>query len=394
MTKLYFIRHAEAEGNLYRRSQGHYDANVTPLGRTQLRALAKRCRDLPLDALWASDLHRTQSTAAAVQKAHPELALHLSPRLREIDVGVWEDRPWGNIAADWPQEMEWFTHDPEKWSVPGGEPYRAVADRMEAMARELGARYPDGSVAVVSHGLAIRALVCRILGVPSEGIDAIPYGDNTSLTLVTVEDGVLAVPWYNDASHLDSSGLSTFARQRWWREKLRRTPAAKVYSVFEPLDPEREAELYVRCYGNTWEASHGDRKGFDPAVYLASAKAHAARDPRCLVKLLTGGELAGVIELDPDRGREDGAGWVSLVYIEPEKRGGRLGIQLIGHAVSVFRREGRRSLRLHVAATNENAIGFYEAAGFRAVGTARGVRGTLRLMELDIRPRILRPEEI
>ncbi len=393
MTKLYFIRHAEAEGNLYRRSQGHYDANITPLGRAQLRALAERFRAVQLDALWASDLHRTQSTAAAVRKAHPELALHLSPRLREIDVGVWEDMPWGNIAARWPKEMEFFTHDPEKWSVTGGEPYRAVADRMEAMARELGEKYPEGSVAVVSHGLAIRALVCRVLGVSSERIGEIPYGDNTSVTLVTVENGTLAVEWYNDASHLDG-GLSTFARQSWWREKMRRTPAAKLYSRFEPMDIRREAELYVRCYGSTWEASHGNTDGFAPAAYLASARHHADRDPRCLQKLYSGGELAGLIELDPDRGREADAGWVSLLYIEPDKRNSRLGIQLIGHAVSVFRREGRSFLRLHVSETNENAVGFYEAAGFRPIGKTRGVGGVLLLMEMDIRPVILTPEDI
>ena len=32
MTKIYLIRHAEAEGNLYRRIQGHWDGSITPLG--------------------------------------------------------------------------------------------------------------------------------------------------------------------------------------------------------------------------------------------------------------------------------------------------------------------------------------------------------------------------
>ena len=30
MTTLYLIRHAEAEGNLYRRIQGHWDGSITP----------------------------------------------------------------------------------------------------------------------------------------------------------------------------------------------------------------------------------------------------------------------------------------------------------------------------------------------------------------------------
>ena len=42
MTTIYLIRHAEAEGNLYRRVQGHWDGQVTPRGDLQIAALAER----------------------------------------------------------------------------------------------------------------------------------------------------------------------------------------------------------------------------------------------------------------------------------------------------------------------------------------------------------------
>lgn len=41
MTKIYLIRHAEAEGNLYRRIQGHWDGSITPLGLQQIDARAR-----------------------------------------------------------------------------------------------------------------------------------------------------------------------------------------------------------------------------------------------------------------------------------------------------------------------------------------------------------------
>ena len=32
MTEIYVIRHVQAEGNLYRMCQGHWDGGVTPMG--------------------------------------------------------------------------------------------------------------------------------------------------------------------------------------------------------------------------------------------------------------------------------------------------------------------------------------------------------------------------
>ena len=42
MTKIYVVRHAEAEGNLYRRIHGQYDSLLTEMGMRQLEALRKR----------------------------------------------------------------------------------------------------------------------------------------------------------------------------------------------------------------------------------------------------------------------------------------------------------------------------------------------------------------
>ena len=42
MTKLYLIRHAEAEGNVFRRMHGQYNSSITPNGMRQIEALQKR----------------------------------------------------------------------------------------------------------------------------------------------------------------------------------------------------------------------------------------------------------------------------------------------------------------------------------------------------------------
>ena len=93
MTTVYLIRHAEAEGNLYRRAQGHYNSTITDRGYRQIAALAKRFADIPIDAVYSSDLARTCTTALAVT-CPKKLPLHTSEQLREVGMGVWEDRTW------------------------------------------------------------------------------------------------------------------------------------------------------------------------------------------------------------------------------------------------------------------------------------------------------------
>ena len=46
MTTIYIIRHAEAEGNRYRRIHGQYNSVVTARGWKQIAALAKRFSEL------------------------------------------------------------------------------------------------------------------------------------------------------------------------------------------------------------------------------------------------------------------------------------------------------------------------------------------------------------
>ena len=103
MTTIYLIRHAEAEGNVFRRLHGQYDSIVTPNGMKQIAALEKRFEAIDVDAVYASDLTRTCTTAGAVYKPK-YLPLHKEPRFRELACGVWEDQPFG-----------WLDHaDPER----------------------------------------------------------------------------------------------------------------------------------------------------------------------------------------------------------------------------------------------------------------------------------------
>ena len=380
-TYLYLVRHCQAEGNIYRRVHGVYDSLITPKGRKQIDALAERFRDLPVDALYASDLRRTQLTAGAVLKYH-ELPLRIEPRLREMNTGVWEDRPFGDVAFESPELMRRFNDDPASWHVAGAETYEQVQQRMRSAVEELAARHAGGTVVCVSHGMAIRDLLALYLGLPSNQLNRLPHGDNTAVSLLEFDDGGKArVVFMNDASHLPRE-LSTFARQSWWKDTSRPDPG-NIH--FRRLDPAKYPGTYTAFYEKTWRDVHGSTEGFLPSLYLSSALRHVRACPDALVTIhRPDGSCVGVTELDTERGADEGYGWICLCYVEPDCRRALLGVQLIGHAVSVFRALGRRSIRLTVYEGNAGARKFYEEYEFRPIGTLPGARGPLLLMEKEI----------
>lgn len=378
MTRIFLVRHGEAEGNLYRRAQGQTDVPLTPRGKQQVALLAGRFENETIHAAYASDLTRAYETAVAAVAAHG-LTVTKEPRLREMHLGVWENRPWGDLTWEDPEQMRLFGADPARWSTPGHEDFYALQQRMKEALLDIAAAHPDQTVLCASHGMAIRCLVALLKGVASENFNEIPHGDNTAVALLTAENGELTVEYFNDNSHLPEA-LSPFSGQLWWK---RRSGSDTQSLRYEPFDLENGRELYLACYRDAWCLAHGSLEGFDEDACWRGALLRAADSPEALLAAYRHETFTGILALDERRGRAAGKGWISFCYITPESRGIRCGIQLIGTAVARYRSLGRKSLCLTVAPSNP-ARGFYEHVGFTAVGTEPGAVEPLLVMEMPL----------
>ena len=366
MTQIFLVRHGQSEGNLFRRVQGQTDLRLTAGGRAQLPYLQKRFAPVELAAVYSSPLRRARDTAVAIVGGR-DIPLLTDERLIEMSFGAWEMRPWGEINREYPELKNAFLHDTGRWYVEGSESYAAVQERMLAVMTDL-ARANDGkTVAVASHGMAIRAFLACVSEKP-------PIVDNTSVTLLRYENGSFTVVYANDTSHLPAPPYTPF-------RELVPSGAKRCYDLrYRPYDLARDRERYVSCYRDAWLAAHGSEEGFDASACLLSAQLHAAGAPGCIVEALLEDDFAGILTLDERRGRERGFGWIAFLYVAPEFRGHHCGIQLIGTAAQRFRALGRRALRLTVAPENP-ALGFYEKAGFTRVGAEAGALGELLVME-------------
>ncbi len=369
MTEIYLIRHVQAEGNLYRVMQGHYDGGVTALGLRQADALAERFRGVKVDALYSSDLYRARLTASAIERSHP-LTLHTDARLREINVGPWEKRFFGDLLYAEPALIALFLRRPGDWRIDGAETFADVTARAFAALTEIAARHEGQSVAVVCHGVTIRCLLSKALGLDVNDPAALPIAGNTAVSHLYYDKGVFTADYLNDASHLEPLQLPAWER----------SPDLRA----ERLDPLAEPDYYSACYADAWQCAHGSLRGYEPETYLNAAAAHRRADPDAVLKLLCGDEPMGLVDLDTRRGAASGIGWVSLLYVSPAYRHRGCGIQLLGRAVMHYHALGRSAIRLNAAEDNREALAFYARQGFTALSFERTELGRLLLMEKKI----------
>lgn len=220
MTRIYLIRHAEAEGNLNRVFQGHMDADISANGEKQLEKLAERFAHIHMDALYASPLQRAYKTAQAVDSVQ-HLPIITLEGLMEINGGCWEGKPWGKLPELYPKDNDAWENHPWDFEPKSGEPMRHVFARMWETIGGVAQKNPGKTVGITSHGCAIRNYLCRAHGWPIEQLLDVSWCDNTAVSIIEYQDnGKVSITMENDASHLNG-GLSTFARQDWWKRGTR-----------------------------------------------------------------------------------------------------------------------------------------------------------------------------
>ena len=356
MTKIYLIRHAEAEGNLYRIAQGQYNSILTDLGQRQVQALEKRFADIHIDAVYASDLYRTCATAAAIY-IPKKLPLHRRRDLREICVGVWEQKTWGEIARTDPEQMENFSHRLHLWHAEGAETPAQVRDRVLRAVEEIAAENEGRTVAVFSHGCAIRILLATVQGYSLERLGETPTGSNTAVSLLEWENGKLHVVYRDDASHLEDP------RYTGGTVLKKHANALEPGLWFRPLSLPEDSDFFAGCVGGVWQES-GCREPFDANRLMAGTAGRTT-----LVGCLPEGPV-GVVQLDTDRDAAQQAGWITLLCLPRPVRQRGFGVQLLGQAVAHYRPLGRECLRVALEPEDSTGRDFCARYGFTPAGQA------------------------
>ncbi len=225
---IYLVRHGKTMLNTTDRVQGWSDAVLTPQGEEVVTAAGCGLADVSFSAAYSSDLGRAMQTANIIldeNKNSEDVVLVSDDRLREFNFGTWEGEHnelfWRAIAEDQGITLEEFltSVDPEDFANSAArldaanpesannwpaEDYDTISKRLTESINEIAeteAENGGGNVLVVSHGLALGALLKGIVPdftMPEGGLK------NASVSVVTYKDGTFTVDSVNDMSYVEA----------------------------------------------------------------------------------------------------------------------------------------------------------------------------------------------
>ncbi|MBQ1233991.1 MAG: histidine phosphatase family protein, partial [Oscillospiraceae bacterium] len=184
MTTIYFVRHVQAMGNIQRIFQGAIDTDISPQGQIQCEDLSRYFKDIKLDCVYTSPLKRAVITAEAVALGSP---IEKVEGIREIQAGVWESRSIDSLEVDYPAEFDAWQNHPWDFVVEGSESMAQVFERTGAALNEIVQKSKGQTIAVVSHGCALRSLIAHAQNFVITDLGKVGWVRNGGITKIVLE---------------------------------------------------------------------------------------------------------------------------------------------------------------------------------------------------------------
>lgn len=180
-TTVFLVRHAAHDRVGHMLCGRMPGVTLGPEGRDQAARLAAYLARRRIAAVYASPLERARETAAPIAAA-VGLPVSTCEALNEIDCGEWTGRSFAALGAD----ERWHVWNAERAraSAPGGETMAAVQARALREIQGWGTAHPGATVVAVSHADVLKAVVCAILGLSLDRLQAFDVEPASLTTLV------------------------------------------------------------------------------------------------------------------------------------------------------------------------------------------------------------------
>ena len=155
--KYFILRHGESLINVKKLSSCWPEKIHSPLtkkGELQIEQAAQRLKRENIDLIFSSDLLRTKQTAEIIGKGLGVKVI-FDKRLRDIDVGVFNEKPVEEVGQFWNkgERLSPLEHYSRRFQAapPQGENYVEIEKRMFGFVKEIDKKYQGKNILIVSH---------------------------------------------------------------------------------------------------------------------------------------------------------------------------------------------------------------------------------------------------
>lgn len=138
--EIIFETHATSLDNERQLAAGHYDVDLSALGKQEAEDLGRRYANETFVAIYCADHRRAIDTAVIAFGARDMPIIH-DRRLRECDYGAMTRFPAADVERAKPQHVT--------VPFPQGESYQQAATRMGAFLQEMASTHAGGRILII-----------------------------------------------------------------------------------------------------------------------------------------------------------------------------------------------------------------------------------------------------
>ncbi|MGC8586435.1 MAG: histidine phosphatase family protein [Candidatus Micrarchaeia archaeon] len=173
--KVIYIRHGETLENAKGVVMGQRQGRLSKRGIAQAERIAKKLRNIKIDAIYSSDLQRAYKTAQIIARLHtPALHVAKAKALRECYYG----RLQGKHRKDYGGEEFRYRYFAGEFKKYGVEDPKKAYTRVSNFIKRIYEKHKNKDIAIVSHGSLFRIFAAVINGIKLESAVGIHAPEN------------------------------------------------------------------------------------------------------------------------------------------------------------------------------------------------------------------------
>ena len=200
MTEIILIRHGETDWNRDQVFRGRIDVALNEVGLTQARALQGSLHDSEIDGMYSSPLSRAFETASILGEKR-NVDVNTEEGLIDVDFGKWQGLSHQKVKEEYKDLYETWLAQPDLVTFPDGESLKEVRIRSMESLEEVIKNNPGKTLALVSHRVVLKVLLCTILGLELSRFWYLRQ-DTCAINRVEYKDGNYLLTLLNDTGHL------------------------------------------------------------------------------------------------------------------------------------------------------------------------------------------------